>query len=106
MIPDIDETWCPLEELFSEPERRMLGRFLRGSRLVVIPAARSKRLLVLDWLAQAFEIGVRYQERQVNKLLSAFHPDYACLRRYLVDEGFLSRADGSYWRSGGRTGID
>jgi hypothetical protein len=23
------------------------------------------------------------------------------LRRYLVDEGFLQRADGIYWRSGG-----
>jgi hypothetical protein len=24
------------------------------------------------------------------------------LRRYLVDEGFLTRADGVYWRTGGR----
>ena len=28
--------------------------------------------------------------------------DYAALRRYLVDEGMLSRADGVYWRTGGR----
>jgi hypothetical protein len=35
--------------------------------------------------------------------LQLFHPDFAALRRYLVDEGFLTREDGVYWRSGGRT---
>lgn len=29
------------------------------------------------------------------------HDDFAALRRYLVDEGFLARRDGYYWRSGG-----
>jgi hypothetical protein len=27
--------------------------------------------------------------------------DHVTLRRYLVDEGLLSRADGEYWRTGG-----
>ena len=35
--------------------------------------------------------------------LRAFHPDVAALRRYMVDEQLLDRADGVYWRSGGRT---
>jgi hypothetical protein len=29
----------------------------------------------------------------------------ASLRRYLVDEGFLERAKGEYWRSGGTFNI-
>ena len=29
------------------------------------------------------------------------YPDYASLRRYLVDEGLLSRERGLYWRTGG-----
>jgi hypothetical protein len=33
--------------------------------------------------------------------LGALHADYAALRRYLVDEEFLSRSGGLYWRSGG-----
>jgi hypothetical protein len=45
---------------------------------------------------------VRYSERQVSLFLGALHVDYAALRRYLVvDEDFLSRSDGQYWRSGG-----
>lgn len=52
-------------------------------------------------MAQRFEPGERYTERQVNAELSSLYDDTATLRRYLVDEGFLDRADGEYWRSGG-----
>ncbi len=34
-------------------------------------------------------------------MLSSFHPDFAALRRYLVENGFLTREDSVYWRSGG-----
>jgi hypothetical protein len=37
----------------------------------------------------------------VNLMLGKWHADTAALRRYLVDEGFLDRADGVYWRAGG-----
>ena len=53
-------------------------------------------------MALGFEPGVHYSERTVSRFLAALHPDYAALRRYLVDEGFLDRRDGEYWRSGGR----
>ena len=36
-------------------------------------------------------------------MLGQRHADTAALRRYLVDEDFLSRAAGEYWRSGGST---
>lgn len=67
-----------------------------------MPAKRSRRLLLLDEIAQAFEPGVRYPEHAVNRALGSLFSDYAALRRYLVDEEFLARADGEYWRSGGQ----
>jgi hypothetical protein len=66
-----------------------------------MPARQSRRRLLLDTIAQAFEPGVRYPERRVSLFLGAIHADYAALRRYLIDEEFLSRSDGLYWRSGG-----
>ena len=69
--------------------------------LTAIPTKIRKRLVVLDLLAQHFEPGRRYEETEVNNTLRAYHPDVAALRRYLVEEGFLDRADGRYWRSGG-----
>lgn len=83
-------------------ERAILSRFFTGRRLTDVPASRNKRLLVLERLAQEFEPGMRYREREVDFTLQLFYADYAALRRYLVDEGFMTRADGVYWRTGGR----
>lgn len=80
----------------------IVSRFVRDGRLTTIPARRGKRRLVLDWLAQHFELGRRYPEAEVNAILGQYHDDVAALRRYLVDEEFLGRtADGVYWRVGG-----
>lgn len=78
-----------------------LDAFLVDGRLVSIPTKRAKRLMVLDYVSQVFEVGTRYPEKEVDVALRAFHDDHAALRRYLVDEGFLTREDGVYWRSGG-----
>jgi hypothetical protein len=82
-------------------QAKVLRRFVRDGRIVQIPVPRKTRLVVLDWLAQHFEPGQRYSERMVNLIIGRVHPDTAALRRYLVDEGFLDREHGEYWRSGG-----
>ena len=79
----------------------VLRTFLRGGRLTQIPTQHAKRLVVLDHICRIFDIGVRYPEKEVNALLRAFHPDYAALRRYLVEDGFLARERNVYWRTGG-----
>ncbi len=87
---------------WSDQEKDVLRRFFTGTRLREIPSSRSKRLLVLERLAQEFEPGFRYQEQDVNFTLQLFHPDYASLRRYMVEEEIMTRAEGVYWRTGGR----
>ena len=69
--------------------------------LTQIPASLAKRLVLLDLLAQRFLPGQLYSEGRVNLLLGQFNSDWAALRRYLVDEDFLDRRDGFYWRTGG-----
>ena len=81
--------------------RKVLTAFVQDGRLTSIPSSHGKRLVILDWLAQLFEPGRRYSEQMVNLLLGQRHADTAALRRYLVDEEFLTREDGVYWRSGG-----
>jgi len=84
-----------------EDVARVLRAFVRDDKLTSIPAVRAKRLVILDWLAQRFEPGRHYPEAAVNHIIAAVHPDTAALRRYLVDEGILTRERGDYWRSGG-----
>lgn len=83
-------------------DREVLARFFdTAGRLHTIPAKQAKRRVVLDHLAQAFEPGRTYPEAEVNAMLERVHPDYAALRRYLVDDQFLTREESVYWRSGG-----
>ena len=87
-----------LDALARDPR---LSVFLRDRKIAAMPAKRSRRRLLLDEIAQAFEPGVRYPEREVNRALGAMFSDYCALRRYLVDEDLLARSEGQYWRSGG-----
>ena len=80
---------------------RVLDQAFRNGRLVHLPTKETKRLVVLDHIAQRFEPGRRYTEKQINASLSEIHEDTATLRRDMVDFGFMDRADGEYWRSGG-----
>ena len=82
-----------------------LAPYFEDERLVQIPRQRKKRLLLLDLLAQEFEPGVHYSEGEVNDVLRRFHPDTAALRRYLVDDEFMEREAGEYWRAGGTVDI-
>lgn len=94
-----------VDEHADEPgERaRVLRAFVKGGRLQSIPATRSKRKVILEVIAQDFEPGRHYTEKQVNLVLGTRFADTAALRRYLVDEGYLERDLGGrrYWRSGG-----
>lgn len=83
-------------------EESVLRTFFRDGRLTEVPAKETKRRIVLERIAIEFEPGRRYSEREVNVIVGRFLNDYAALRRYLVDEGFLDRDNAEYWRSGGR----
>lgn len=66
-------------------------RFLKNGELVSIPKKESYKRIMLLWVVSFFELNTSYTELQVNRVLSQLYPDYAVLRRYLVDYGFLLR---------------
>lgn len=97
LIEDVDtEAW----------ESKILKNYFEGDvsdkdsiqRLKEIPASRKKRLVILRWLANKFEIGIQYPERTVNDILKRYHPDYATLRRELIGYQLMQRENGVYWR--------
>ena len=78
-----------------------LKPFVRDGRIIAMPVRPAKRRLLLDCVAQAFEPGLRFPEAAVDDVLKVLCDDHAALRRYLVDEGFMERRQGFYWRAGG-----
>jgi hypothetical protein len=97
VMSDLD----PAEVLEALARDLRLRAFVRDGEIAVMPARQARRRLLLNEVALAFEPGVRYSEQAVSRFLGGLCADYAALRRYLVDEGFLDRRDGQYWRSGG-----
>ncbi|WP_137670293.1 DUF2087 domain-containing protein [Paenibacillus naphthalenovorans] len=81
--------------------RNCCAIFLMGSK-ARCGAGRKKRARRVDiarLLQRRFQPGKRYTEPEVNRILEQAHPDYASLRRYMVDYGFMERLDdgSSYW---------
>ncbi|MEO8355724.1 MAG: DUF2087 domain-containing protein [Chloroflexota bacterium] len=84
-----------------EDVRKVLKGFLNADgTLKQIPAPGNKRLIVLNFIVDAFAFDTNYTEKEVNSILRRFHVDTAALRRYLVDHGLMAReSDGTkYWR--------
>ena len=82
-------------------EDRVLENFVDvAGRLLSIPVQRKKRLAVLAWLVEDFQPGRLYPEAEVNGIIARRHPDFAALRRYLVDEELMQRRRSVYWRTG------
>jgi hypothetical protein len=89
-----------MDTLTDPPEQ--IRAFIRDGRITQFPAKRPRRRALLDQVAQAFEPGRNYPEPEVNQILRGMFDDHCVLRRYLVDEEFLTRnTQGLYWRSGG-----
>lgn len=80
----------------------ILRNFLDGSgRLTAFPAKRKMKIYCLFYLAEKFEAGREYTERQINDVLLSWHTfaDPATLRRELYDYHFLDRSlDGKTYR--------
>lgn len=94
----VDNRW--IDELeWDAASKKVLHTYTANHRLQQIPKKESKLLVILRWLATLFRPGVRYDEAEVNGILTAVHEDYASLRRYLVMYGFMrrERGGGDYW---------
>lgn len=66
------------------------------------------RLVVLREIAKRFEAEKFYNEKEVNAILKTANDDFATLRRYLIEYGFIDRKpDGSqYWLKEDTVGME
>lgn len=88
----------PVDDLENDAERNLLRPFFNGQRLMEIPTNGKKFSTLLKWLAAQFETGMRYNEKQVNEIITRYHEDYATLRRAMIDQNLMQREKSIYWR--------
>ncbi len=87
-------------------EIKILNTYIEGDfqnpesvqNLREIPNSSKKRLTVLKWVIDKFEMGVKYPEPRVDEILSGYYRDSETLRKKLIDSRLMQEENGMYWR--------
>lgn len=89
--------------VITEQEKtRILENFfesIKPLKLKLFSPKEKNKVVILTEIAEQFEPGKSYEEKEVNQILKPIYDDYITIRRYLIMYGFMERAnDGSrYW---------
>jgi hypothetical protein len=86
----------------NDADAQLARRYFHRNRLVQMPSSARDVEVVLTLIAEDFQPGERYGEREINTTLYGWFGDWALLRRLLVDHGYLARDHGTYWRLAGQ----
>jgi hypothetical protein len=67
--------------------------------LTTFPAREKKKIVVLKKIAEQFERNKQYSEKELNVILKEIYEDFATIRRYLIEYGFMERTNDCkyYW---------
>jgi len=79
--------------------RKVIDNFFEYGKLKSIPAQRKKERIVLEVIAESFEAGREYTEREVNIIIADFHDDFCQIRRDMISEKLLKRDKGIYTKA-------
>jgi len=98
-MPMQDDRAIITEEEADAIEKKYL---LDDGSLLRIPRKEKEKLVIIRRIAERFAQGRVYTQKETDAILVKADPDYAALRRYLIDYRFLEREpDGSaYWVAG------
>jgi len=80
-------------------EERVLRTWVKDGRIIDIPAQEKKKQVVIRWLVDQIPADRRWTEREFSEWLTQYNDDFAALRRYLVDSGYMAREKGIYWKT-------
>lgn len=82
-----------------EEKQKILTTYFKDGLLETFPRKEKRKVVILEAIVQYFDKDEIYSEREVNEKLKMIYPDFATIRRYLIDYGMLERnKDGTaYW---------
>ncbi|MBQ9747085.1 MAG: metalloregulator ArsR/SmtB family transcription factor [Clostridia bacterium] len=77
-------------------EKEVLSHFFKYGKLTQMPTQRKKREIVLAKIAESFEKGRSYDEKEVNEIIHRFHEDHCTIRREMIACGIMEREKETY----------
>ncbi len=80
-------------------ENQVLHEYIRpDDQLQKIPNQINRLKIILAYIVRGFKPGVRYSERQVDRILGKVYDDPIALRTELLTQKLLTRDEDGYWR--------
>ncbi len=72
---------------------------LEPLRLKIFSPKEKKKIVILRKISEQFDKEIKYSEKEVNTILKSIYGDYATIRRYLIEYGFMERTKDckEYW---------
>ncbi len=78
--------------------QKVISAFFEYDKLRAIPVQRKKKLICYERIAERFEPGRVYEEKEVNAIISPIWEDYCTIRRDMISEGIFMRDGTRYVR--------
>ena len=78
--------------------QKVVSAFFEYDKLRAIPVQRKKKLICYEVIAERFEPGRVYEEKEINAIISPIFEDYCTIRRDMISEGIFRRDGTRYVR--------
>lgn len=60
-------------------------------KLKSFPSKEKRKIIVLRKISTLFERDIKYTEKELNEIVKSVYADFATIRRYLIEYGFMER---------------
>lgn len=64
---------------------------LEPLKLITFPSKEKKKIVILKKISEKFKHDKKYTEKEINSILKDIYEDFATIRRYLIEYGFMER---------------
>jgi biotin operon repressor len=79
-----------------DERQKVLSAFVVDGQVKSMPTQQKKQLYILELIAQDFEPGRDYAEREVNEIIKRRYEDYCLIRRDFIIYGYMTRERAIY----------
>jgi hypothetical protein len=94
----VDDRYCITK---AEEDQILLAMFssLTPLRLKNFSSKEKKKIVILKKIAEQFDKNKHYNEKELNNIIKQIYEDFATIRRYLLEYGFMERTKdcSEYW---------
>ncbi|WP_085524219.1 DUF2087 domain-containing protein [Tuberibacillus sp. Marseille-P3662] len=93
----VDERFAITEQ----EKQKVLKTYIddKTGELIQFPSKEKRKIIVLQYIFKKFDASKTYTEKEINEVIRNFYSDFATIRRYLIEYGFIDRSQDctQYW---------